>query len=827
LSPILTRLRKSLAWKMGFSVGTILLLSIGTFTYFNIYDLREQLLTRLKVRGNRFSETVQRSTRFGMLLNDREHVLKIVEALGSQEGIARIRIFSKKGVIMYSSWPQEVGSAMTKQDSACNACHGTSQPLEKLSLSQRARLEKGTGPKHALSIIAPIPNEPSCSTAACHAHAPAERKLGLLEVTMSLVPLDDEVRRNIVKTVLFDLALFAFITAVVVAYILFFVNRPIKQLLLGTRRIGSGTRREPIPIRSDDEIGNLAKAFNEMSERITAYTQDLEKMVGDRTEDFRKSEEKYRLIFQGSQNGILLIDITGSLSDINLAGIKLLGFASKREALQKAHANHLFLDRSEWPTLLREIQQAGVIREVETHLRVLNRPPLEVLLSGNVLKDAESKVIGYVLLLKDITESKRAERALLKEKKTVEGILEGSPIATFVLDRDHRVTHWNRACELLTGKKKEAMIGTRSQWQAFYKEERPLMADCILQKDLALLQQYYGDKELKESSLIPKAYEAEDFFSGLGQDGRRIFFLSAPITDPEGEIQGAITTLQDVTEQRQAEALIRRNIQEIARAYDELKSTQEQLIQSARLASLGKLAATIAHEINNPLAGVLNYIKLLIKFFQKDTIPSERMDDIRGFLAIMERETARCGGIVKNLLSFSRPSVVRKEPAFVNDIIEQALGILTHKIEISGAQLRKNLAPDLPPVTCDGKQIQQALMNIIINGVEAMPQGGTLTITSRRLPEEKMIEVEIRDTGIGIPKEHLDTLFEPFFSTKAEGKGVGLGLSVSYGIINKHNGVIKVESEPGRGTAFQIQLPYAEDEGPPTLAATPPDGARS
>ena len=118
-----------------------------------------------------------------------------------------------------------------------------------------------------------------------------------------------------------------------------------------------------------------------------------------------------------------------------------------------------------------------------------------------------------------------------------------------------------------------------------------------------------------------------------------------------------------MTEQRRAERVIRRNIQEIERAYEELKSTQEQLIQSARLASLGKLAATIAHEINNPIAGVLNYIKLLIKIFSKGSVSPDRLEDIQGFLAIMEKETARCGEIVKNLLSFSRPSVVRKEPA--------------------------------------------------------------------------------------------------------------------------------------------------------------------
>ncbi|HSO72646.1 MAG TPA: ATP-binding protein [Thermodesulfobacteriota bacterium] len=128
--------------------------------------------------------------------------------------------------------------------------------------------------------------------------------------------------------------------------------------------------------------------------------------------------------------------------------------------------------------------------------------------------------------------------------------------------------------------------------------------------------------------------------------------------------------------------------------------------------------------------------------------------------------------------------------------------------------LIRELGSDLPPVTCDFKQIQQALMNMIINGVEAMPQGGTLTIASRFLSKEKMIEVEIRDTGIGIPREHLDNLFEPFFSTKAEGKGVGLGLSVSYGIINNHHGRIKVDSTPGQGTTFRVHLPVKAEKPP-------------
>ena len=811
--PLASRVRKRLAWKMGFSVGLILLLSIGTFTYFNIYDLRNQLLTRLKVRGDRFSETVQRATRFGMLLNDREHVLKIVEALGSQEGIENIRVFSKTGVVMYSSQVKEIGTALTKQDSACTVCHGATVPLEKLSLSQRARFEKGSGQKHVLSIITPIPNETTCSTAPCHAHSPKERKLGLLEVSTSLVRIDQEIRRNIINTVLFDLALFLFITAIIIGYILFFVNRPIKRLLQGTLEIGSKGPKTTIPIQTEDEIGSLARAFNEMSDRIYTNTQDLEKMVGDRTEDFRKSEEKYRLIFQESQNGILLTNPSGRLLDINLAGINLLGNESKKEALEAVNVAALFITLSDWSSVRDQIRQSGSVRDFETQLLVREASTIEALISGNVIKDSQSQVIGYVLLIKDITEQKKAERTLVKGKKTIEGILEGSPIATFVVDRSHRVIHWNKACELLTGKKPEELIGTNNQWQAFYPEPRPILADGILEEDYSLLKQYYGDKELKKSPIIPGAYQAEDFFPSMGEGGRQIFFLAAPIRDPEGQIQAAITTLQDVTEQRRAELVIRRNIQEIERAYEELKSTQEQLIQSARLASLGKLAATIAHEINNPIAGVLNYIKLLIKIFAKGSSP-DRLEDIKGFLAIMEKETARCGEIVKNLLSFSRPSVVRQEPAPINDIIEQALSILIHKIEISGTVLTRELGSDLPPVTCDFKQIQQALMNIIINGVEAMPQGGILNIASRFLPKEKMIEVEIRDTGIGIPRKHLDNLFEPFFSTKAEGKGVGLGLSVSYGIIHNHHGLIKVDSTPGQGTTFRVHLPVQGKAAP-------------
>ena len=163
----------------------------------------------------------------------------------------------------------------------------------------------------------------------------------------------------------------------------------------------------------------------------------------------------------------------------------------------------LFINRFDWSSVRDQIRQSGLVRDFETQLQVREASTIEALVSGNVIKDSESQVIGYVLLIKDITEQKKTERALVKEKRTIEGILEGSPIATFVMDRSHRVIHWNKACELLTGKKPGELIGTNNQWQAFYPNPRPILADGILEEDYGLLKQYYGDKGLRSRPLSP------------------------------------------------------------------------------------------------------------------------------------------------------------------------------------------------------------------------------------------------------------------------------------------------------------------------------------
>lgn len=250
----------------------------------------------------------------------------------------------------------------------------------------------------------------------------------------------------------------------------------------------------------------------------------------------------------------------------------------------------------------------------------------------------------------------------------------------------------------------------------------------------------------------------------------------------------------------------------IMRAYQNLADAQEQIIQTEKLASLGKLAATIAHEINNPLAAVLTYTKLLIKLMDRDRFTPEKLEDISQYLTTMEMETSRCGDIVKNLLAFSRQSKITILDHRIEEIIDRALILISHDLEMKGIQLIKEIEPNLPEVRCDFKQIQQALLGIMINASEAMGKRGILTVKAKNSQKNGLLDVVVSDTGRGISKEDLKNIFEPFFTTKEDVKGVGLGLSIVYGIITRHGGSIDVESQPKKGSSFTICLPTSDSQ---------------
>ena len=272
--------------------------------------------------------------------------------------------------------------------------------------------------------------------------------------------------------------------------------------------------------------------------------------------------------------------------------------------------------------------------------------------------------------------------------------------------------------------------------------------------------------------------------------------MSRQLQEARNEINAWAHTLEDRVEQKTRE----------------LTGAHEEMSRVERMASIGKLAAVVAHEINNPLAGILTYAKLLKKRASKE--PSVNVENVE-MLDLIESESRRCGEIVRNLMTFGRPSSMNYEPADLNSVIDRCVRLVQHQLDLKNIELHLNLAKDLATVRCDPGQIEQVLLALVMNAIDALPNGGTLTLATHKAPAGTDVQVEVRDDGVGMPPEVLKNMFEPFFTTKERGRGLGLGLAISRQIVERHQGRIEVKSEPGKGTLFTITLPMQSSVAPP------------
>ncbi len=452
----------------------------------------------------------------------------------------------------------------------------------------------------------------------------------------------------------------------------------------------------------------------------------------------------------------------------------------------------------------------------------------------------------------------------------VSEFFDGNPVPTFAINTEHIITHWNRACEHLLGYTKAEMIGTDQHWRAFYRHRRPLLADLIVAGLEEGLEQHYPRK-WHRSAQIPGAYEAEDFFPNIGASGHWLHFTAAPLRDHEGRVVGAIETLRDVTERRLAEnalrrahdnlgtlveqrtaqlaemneklqedirqrhlaeADLRRSNLELTQLNQQLSQAQQQLVQADKLASIGQLAAGVAHEINNPVGYIFSNFTTLQSYFDQlfmlldayqqaetqmgDPAPlralRERIDldylrqDIPALMTESREGIVRVRHIVQDLKDFSRVDA-NQEWVWSNlhRGIDSTLNIVCNEVKYK-ADVIKHYG-DIPDIQCLPVQINQVVMNLVVNAAHALgAERGCITVSTGRDGEEH-VWIEVADNGCGIPPEIVQRIFDPFFTTKAVGNGTGLGLSVSYGIVKKHGGRIEVESEPGRGSRFRVCLP--------------------
>jgi two-component system NtrC family sensor kinase len=237
------------------------------------------------------------------------------------------------------------------------------------------------------------------------------------------------------------------------------------------------------------------------------------------------------------------------------------------------------------------------------------------------------------------------------------------------------------------------------------------------------------------------------------------------------------------------------------------------------MASIGKMAAVVAHEVNNPLSGILTYAKLLRKWVGTGQTEHEKREQAMECLELIATESRRCGDLIHSLLSLSRTAPMNVQSTDLNAVINRCVQLVRHQLDLGGIELQLNLAADLPLLPCDPAQIEQVFIALIMNAIDAMPNGGNLWIEDRptedrptedrptNIDDKTGIEIMVRDDGTGIAPDVLPHIFEPFMTTKETGRGTGLGLAIARGIMERHNGSIEVETEFGRGTTFTLTLP--------------------
>lgn len=297
----------------------------------------------------------------------------------------------------------------------------------------------------------------------------------------------------------------------------------------------------------------------------------------------------------------------------------------------------------------------------------------------------------------------------------------------------------------------------------------------------------------------------------LGSDGKPRYteLTIFPIWEKKGKISKFIEISRDVTkrksDEKKTQDYLRTMVEERTQ---QLKASHERLLHQDKMTSLGKLASSVVHEINNPLAGILNLVMLSQRILKEDEIKASELELFRRYLGLMETETRRIERIVSNLLIFARQSKVEFVRFDVNELIEQTLLLNSNLLKLNKIRVIEELEHNLPLIKGSGDQIKQVIMNLFSNAVESMNGVARKYLTIKTFSKEKgkSVGIEIKDTGVGIPREMMSKIFEPFYTTKKKGTGVGLGLSVVYGIIQEHGGQIYVDSSEGKGTQFSITL---------------------
>jgi len=485
-------------------------------------------------------------------------------------------------------------------------------------------------------------------------------------------------------------------------------------------------------------------------------------------------------ILESMEGGVFTVDKNARITSFNRAAEEITGF-KRGEVLNKECCDILKSDLCQERCPLKDTLETGKTffgYEIMITSKTGKKVPVNIATSP--LRSSNNEIIGAVENFRDLTKHKGLWAKLREERNKAQQYLNIAGVIIVAINDEGIVSLINRkGCEVL-GYKEEEIRG-KNWFDLCVPERMRKERKDTLKKVMA------GEKkevEDYENSILTKSGEE-----------RIIAWHNTTLTDDKDRIIGTLSSGEDITLRKQ---------------------TEEELIRSEKLASLGQLAASVAHEVNNPLAGIMIYVKLFLKKYKEEKLQT---DNTEKQLLKMDKELDRTTRIIRNLLDFARQSEPNIRPVDINKVLEAALLLVGHQINLENISLEKKSDAQLPLILADFDKIQQVLINIIMNAIQAMPGGGNLTIATSvakgiRIGEslKDTIRIDISDTGVGITEENMNKLFTPFFTTKEKGKGVGLGLPVVHGIIEQHKGKIKVESEPNVGTTFSIYLEVMDEK---------------
>jgi len=401
----------------------------------------------------------------------------------------------------------------------------------------------------------------------------------------------------------------------------------------------------------------------------------------------------------------------------------------------------------------------------------------------------------FRLLWNTVTMQEKELRDRTKELMT---ILDGIQDFIVVITPERKIVEVNRAFLDRMGYSRDQVIG-KTCHEIFQNSSEPCGQ---------------GDIVCPLNEVIRNRRPNQQVLTRMDHNGdlRYIEVTLFPIWEGDGKISRFVEISRDITERKKEEEEMTRRLERmVEKRTRQLEETHEKLLHQDKMASLGKLSASVVHEINNPIAGILNLLVLIQRIIDEGSVGEKEIQQFREYVHLMETETRRISRIVSNLLAFSRQSKLTVSEVNLNRTIEKALFLNANLLRIHRIKVITYLDPNLPSVMGSEDQFQQVMMNLISNAAEAMEStGGILTIGTFHPPsEEKRVVILVEDSGVGISRENQKKLFEPFFTTKKKGKGVGLGLSVVYGIIQEYGGRISMTSEVGKGTTFKVELPLS------------------